>query len=193
MAKPKNADVEDGLLGVRIRLLRESRGLSVRALANLAGINPGTLQKVENKQTSPSVSTLKSILQALGTTLGEFFSSLEDEDVEDRHVFRPGELTNLSTVTGVKLLGTPTTRNRSLQVLHETYAPGSGTGKKPLRHSGEDGGVCVSGTMELTLGEERFLLGPGDAFHYRSEVPHRWRNPGKSTAEMITACTPPSF
>ena len=194
MAKRKANATVDSELGSRLRRLREARGLTVRSLASLAGVTPGTLSKIENRKTSPAVSTLKDILQALGTTLGDFFAMQEERTGEKRCVFRPGELVNLSSTSGMVFLGLPVATERgTLQILHETYAPGTGTGRKPLRHPGEDGGFCLSGTMELTIDGRREILGPGDAFHHRSDLPHRWRNVGSTPAEMVTACTPPTF
>jgi transcriptional regulator with XRE-family HTH domain len=182
-------------LGERLRRLRESRGLSVRGLAKLASITAGTLSKIENRQTSPSVGTLKDILDGLGTTLGEFFASADGaSDGGERFVFRPADLVNLSSENGVSLLGVPQADKSSvLQAFHETYAPGADTGERPLCHEGEDAGFCLSGTMELTVDGRRQILGPGDAFHYRSDRPHRWRNVGQTRAVLVTACTPPTF
>ena len=47
--------------------------------------------------------------------------------------------------------------------------------------------------MELTVDGRRQVLGPGDAFHFRSDLPHRWRNVGRTKAVLVTACTPPTF
>jgi len=197
MAKPKPKPAAAGALdlGERLRRLRASRGLSVRALAGLAGITAGTLSKIENRQSSPSVSTLKDLLDALGATLGEFFAAAESgAGAAERCVFRPAELVNHSSEPGVMLLGPPRPSSGSvLQVFHETYAPGAETGERPLHHAGEDAGFCLAGTMELTVGGRRQLLGPGDAFHYRSDLPHRWRNVGRTRAVLVAACTPPTF
>jgi len=197
MVKPKTkpGSAVAAELGERLRRLRESRGLSVRGLAKLASITAGTLSKIENRQTSPSVSTIKDILDGLGTTLGEFFASADSSaDSGERFVFRPSDLVNLASEGGVSLLGLPRTEEGSvLQVFHETYAPGADTGERPLSHEGEDAGFCLSGTMELTVDGRRQILGPGDAFHYRSDRPHRWRNVGQTRAVLVAACTPPTF
>jgi transcriptional regulator with XRE-family HTH domain len=194
LAKTAKQNELDAGLGLRLRALRESRGMSLRALARLAGVTPGTLSQLENGRSSPTVSTLKTVLAALGTSLGEFFSDEESRGEGDGFVFRSSQLVDIAAGRGLRLLGLPgNAAGRALQCLHETYAPGADTGPKPYRHAGEETGFCLSGTIEITVGDRRGILGPGDAYYYRSDEPHRWRNVGNSPAEVISSCTPPSF
>ncbi|MHC4917193.1 MAG: cupin domain-containing protein [Planctomycetota bacterium] len=166
-------------LGLRLRALRESRGLSLRALARLAGITPGTLSQMENGKS---------------TSLGEFFSMEEAGTPAGGFVFRSRELVDIASGRGLRFLTIPgPSKDRALQCLHETYAPGADTGPKPYRHAGEETGFCLSGSIELTVDGRRELLGPGDGYYYSSDKPHRWRNVGNSPAEVISTCTPPSF
>jgi transcriptional regulator with XRE-family HTH domain len=193
MARKNKKAAIDAQAARRLKLLREGRGLSVRSLATLAGINPGTLSNIENAKTSPALSTLQSILQALGSSLGAFFSMQETTDGAS-YIFRANELIKISASSGVNIRGVPLkTGENNLQILHETYRSGAGTGRKPLRHKGHEGGLCLSGTMELTLDGERELLGPGDGFLYPSHLAHSWKNVGRGPAVLVTACTPPSF
>jgi mannose-6-phosphate isomerase-like protein (cupin superfamily) len=51
----------------------------------------------------------------------------------------------------------------------------------------------VSGHIELTVGAETRELGPGDAYYFTSAIPHRFRNTGDESCEIISANTPPTF
>lgn len=82
---------------------------------------------------------------------------------------------------------------RSLQILKERYEPGADTGKVPLLHKGQEGGILLSGRLEVTVDNERRILGPGDAYYFESERPHRFRCVGESPCELVSACTPPTF
>ena len=70
---------------------------------------------------------------------------------------------------------------RSLQILKERYEPGSDTGRVPLTHDGEEGGIVVSGRLEVTVDDERRILDPGDAYYFESRRPHRFRCVGGKT------------
>ena len=82
---------------------------------------------------------------------------------------------------------------RQLTVLQERYAAGAATGEEMLAHRGEEGGVVVRGRIELTVGGATRMLGPGEAYYFSSQLPHRFRNVGREACEIISACTPPTF
>ena len=42
--------------------------------------------------------------------------------------------------------------NRAMAIMHERYRPGADTGADMLSHKGEEGGIVVSGKVELTVG-----------------------------------------
>jgi len=66
-------------IGIKIRQLREQRSLSLEVLSGLSGISYKYLQEVETAKYSVTVSVLRSITQALGISLAEFFSLLSGD------------------------------------------------------------------------------------------------------------------
>jgi len=62
-----------------------------------------------------------------------------------------------------------------------------------ISHAGEEVGYVLEGRLELTLGDERYLLEAGDSFHFPSEVPHGYRNPGRVRTRVLWVNTPPTF
>jgi transcriptional regulator with XRE-family HTH domain len=174
----------------RLREMRERNGLSQRALAKRSGISNATISLIESRKLNPSVAVLKRILDGIPMDLADFFATplRESEPV----VYRAEDLVDISrgkiaySQVGSNLSG------RSIQILHELYAPGADTGKVALRHAGEEGGVVVRGHIELTVDGERQLLGPGDAYYFESSRPHRFRNVSRGECEIVSACSPPS-
>ena len=75
----------------------------------------------------------------------------------------------------------------------ETYQPGADTGDTMLSHDSEEGGVVLRGRIEVTVGHQATILGPGDAYYFDSRLPHRFRNLGEDVCELVSACAPPSF
>ena len=79
-------------IGAKIKLLRIKNQLTLEELANRSELTKGFLSQVERNLTSPSIATLEDILEALGTSLGEFFS----DDRDERVVFTANDYLSMS-------------------------------------------------------------------------------------------------
>lgn len=77
--------------------------------------------------------------------------------------------------------------------MHELYQPGSDTGAEMLSHTGEEAGVVVRGSIEITVAGRTRELRAGDAYQFDSRLPHRFRNVADEVCEVVSACTPPTF
>jgi transcriptional regulator with XRE-family HTH domain len=178
-------------IGTRLRQVREGCALSQRALAKSSGISNATISLIESGKLNPSVAVLKRILDGVPMHLSTFFA---DEPGESAPVvYRSNELVEIGGgKISYRQVGHQLT-DRTLQILHERYEPGADTGKLALEHAGEEGGVVISGRLELTVGGERHVLGPGDAYYFDSSRPHHFRNIGTESCEVVSACSPPSF
>ena len=178
-------------IGNRLRHLRLARNLSQRELAKRAGVTNSTISLIESNSANPSVGALKRILDGIPIGLAEFFAF--EPDRPKQAFYAAEELVEIGKgpisyrQIGENLFG------RSLQILKECYQPGADTGKVPLVHDGEEGGIVLSARLEVTVDDERRVLGPGDAYYFSSKLPHRFRCIGPTACEVVSACTPPSF
>lgn len=178
-------------VGARLRTLRQMHGLSQRELARRAGVTNGLISLVEMNRVSPSVSSLKKLLDGIPMSLAEFFTG--DFNQRTPVFYSPEELLEIGNPEVSLRLVAAHRAGRQMTLLHERYAPGADTGEEMLSHRGEEGGVVVRGRIELTVGNESRILGPGEAFYFASNLPHRFRNPGRETTEIISCSTPPTF
>ena len=78
-------------------------------------------------------------------------------------------------------------------MLKEVLPPGADTGDDMLSHDGEECGIVIIGCAEVTVGEQVYLLQPGDGYYFDSRTPHRFRNPGQDECVLISANTPATF
>jgi transcriptional regulator with XRE-family HTH domain len=187
-------------IGGRLKVARTNRRLSQRELARKSGVTNGMISQIEQNQSSPSVASLKRILDAIPMSLTEFFS--DDFDPVPRFVFRAHELRELNPYKafpdsgssgGISLRQVGNSSVHSLQMLHERYAPGADTGETAYSHDAEEAGLLISGSIEITIGDEVFELAQGDAYLFDSRIPHRFRNTGTEECVIVSACTPPTF
>ena len=61
-------------LGDRLKTLRKQRGMSQRELAKKAGVTNSTISLIEQNRVSPSIASLKKVLDGLPMTLADFFT-----------------------------------------------------------------------------------------------------------------------
>ena len=188
-------------IGTRLKSVRTGRNLSQRELARKSGVTNGLISQIEQNRSSPSVASLKRILDAIPMTLSEFFSPVTQ--AEPKIFYAADELRELNPErvfpraenpgAAVSLRQVGDAGAHSLQMLHERYAPGADTGRELYCHKSEEAGIIVSGRIKLTVGSETRDLGPGDAYIFDSMLPHRFCNTGSEECVIISACTPPSF
>ena len=183
--------MEEINLGERLRAIRLTHGLSQRQLAQRSGVTNSTISLIESGQSNPSVGALKRILDGVPIDLGEFFTFQLDRPT--KIFYADEELTEIGKgKISYRQVGDRFPK-RALQILKECYQPGADTGKIPLIHEGEEGGIIISGRLEVTVANERHILGPGDAYYFESHLPHRFRCIGDKPCEVVSAATPPSF
>lgn len=178
-------------IGGRLRHLRLRRKLSQRELAKRSKVTNATISLIESNQMNPSVGALKRILDGIPIGLSEFFA-LEPEN-ETKVFYQASDLVEIGKGKISYLQIGEHHGDRSLQILKERYLPGADTGRIHLTHDGEEGGIVLSGRLEVTVDDERKILGPGDAYYFDSRRPHRFRCIGAAACEVISACTPPTF
>jgi len=178
-------------IGARLRSLRDQHGLSQRELAKRAGVTNGTISMIEQNRSSPSVGSLKKVLDGFPIAMSDFFAN--DFSSRRKIFFTVDELTRISEgKIEYKQIGRDLS-GKALQVLHETYHRGADTGRTMLSHQGEEAGVIIKGKLEVTVGTEKKVLKTGDAFYFESHHPHRFRCIGDEEAIVVSACTPASF
>lgn len=177
-------------IGERLRVIRTHHGLSQRALARRAGVANGVISMIEQNRTSPSVATLKKILDGIPVSMAGFFTF--DMPARDQVVYPAAELVEIGAGGFSYRQVGGNLQDRALQILHEHIAPGADSGSDMLTHEAEEGGIVLRGTLELTVAGQVYVLTAGDGYYFDSRLPHRFRNMGKEVCEIVSACTPPS-
>lgn len=182
-------------LGMRLRLARQTRGLTLKALSYEANCSESLLSKIENGKATPSLPMLHRLVKVLGTNIGWMF---EESNGEEGIIFRNGTrplitLDPLRQGEGISLERIiPYSLGHLLQCnIHHIEERGESAG--PIEHAGEEVGYVLNGEIELIVVAQSFTLKPGDAFVFKSDLPHHYRNIGKGRASIFWVNTPPTF
>jgi len=189
---PPVAPVASDALGPHIKRARLERGYTMAQLAQATKLSRSYLSNVERDVNSPTISTLRTILDALGVSLSQLFRTVEGAPrilttLEQRvQIARTGN----AAITYQLLNPNPTGR---LEMLIMEVAPGASSGDVPHTHAGEEVGLMLSGELDYWIGEVKYHVCAGDSLSFESIAPHRYSNPGTKPSASVWAITPPSF
>ena len=175
-------------VGKRLQALRMEMGLSQRALAEMSGLNFNTLSLIENEKTSPNVSTLQQLANALNVPITTFFESIKEREQivfqkageRQKTSFSQGQIEDLG---GGMALGEATPL---LLILN----PHEVSDLDPISHSGQEFVYCLAGNLTFFIGEERHQLEEDDSLIFDAYMPHRWENQGDEIARAILVVCP---
>ncbi|MCM3812939.1 cupin domain-containing protein [Streptomyces sp. DR7-3] len=179
-------------IGQYLRRERMDRGFTLEKLAAKTGLSRSYLSNVERDVNSPTINTLRTIVDALGTTLSQLFHAV---DRERRVVTPPDQRVELTRagVEGVTYTLLNPKHSGRLEMMMLEVAPGASSGSDPHTHSGEEVGLLLSGELDYWVDGAHYRLRPGDCVSFDSSLPHRYSNPGDVPAVCVWSETPPSF
>jgi transcriptional regulator with XRE-family HTH domain len=178
-------------LGARIRVLRQARRLTLRALAERSGVTESFLSQVEREVASPSIASVQRIARGLDLSIAQLFA---EEPSEGRVVRR--EARRRIAYPGLKAVDEFLTVNMAgrLQAILSTIQPGGGTGEEPYTHDSDEEFVLVlDGVLDVWVADEHYVLREGDSITFGSRTPHWNVNRGDQPAVVLFCVTPPSF
>ncbi len=181
--EPFDKDAISVDVGVRLRDLREERNLSMRALARMSGLSANALSMIERGKSSPSVSTLYKLAEAMEVPITCFFRT---ETPQNDIVFRKANSrTRIPFHRGLwEGLGGENFAGH-VEPFMLTLESGANSGRFPMIHSGHEFVMCLRGQLEYQVENQYFLLEPGDTLLFAAELKHQWRNPGQTVANAV--------
>ncbi len=175
-------------LGKKIKAMRQQKNLTQEELADRCELTKGYISQLENNLTSPSIQTLVDILNALGTTLSDFFREEEEEKV----VFSEEEFIEKDSDGVIWNWVIPNAQKNMMEpVLVELKDEGSRIEDNP--HEGEEFGFVLEGRVTIYLGKRAYACTKGQSFYYKADKPHGIENRGKDRAKFLWISTPPNF
>jgi len=170
-------------IGKRLRELRQARNLSMRELARMSGLSANALSTIERSKSSPSVSTLYKLADALEVPITAFFrTEARERDV----VFVKGsERTRVAFHRGLwEGLGGEWFSGR-VEPFMLTLESGANSGRFSMAHTGHEFVLCLRGVLEYQVENAFYLLEPGDSLLFAARLKHQWRNPGTTVTNAV--------
>ena len=182
-------------LGVQIRDLRKSRGMTLVDLAERINRSVGWLSQIERGMSEVSISAMHEIAQALDVTVSWFFQEgTQAKPGEAGLIVRKSSRKKFDFHgTGVHEEMLSPSLSGQILLIESTFAPGTGTGDRGRKRQGEEAGLVLSGVLELHLEGEKFILQEGDSFALPGEGTHRCFNSSSEPAVVLWISTPAAY
>lgn len=161
-------------IGRQVRSYRREQNLTITELARNARLSSGMLSKIENGQTSPSLSTLRSVASALNVPVTALFRDYEEE--RDAVFVKAGE--------GLTIERRGTRAGHQYQLLG--HSPGGSIVVEPylitlseesdvfplFQHDGKELIYVLEGEVAYRHASRVYELGPGDSLFFEADAPH---------------------
>lgn len=179
-------------IGKKLQEYRKTRNLSIRELAQQAGVTASLLSQLERNLANPSINTLRAVAKALGVPLFSFFMDVREQSaLVVRSENRKRLIFPKNKDFAYELL-TPDT-DGAIEFLLMALTPGSSSSEQVEGHEGEEVAYVTRGEVLLYLEAEPVRLHQGDSVRIPPLCRHRWHNPTDTPSEVVFAVTPPSF
>jgi len=163
-------------IGREVRAHRRQKNITVAELSQMTGLSIGMLSKIENGNTSPSLSTLESLSNALSVPLTAFFRKFEERR----------EAVHTKSGEGVTVVAEGTRAGHQYNLLGHIGSNSSGVIVEPylitlsnksdtfktFQHAGIETIYMLEGAVDYRHGDEVYALRPGDTLHFDADARH---------------------
>lgn len=163
-------------IGRAVRAYRKQQGTTFAELSERTGLSIGMLSKIENGNTSPSLSTLQTLADALSVPLTSFFRQYEERR----------EAIHTKAGQGVETEREGTRAGHQYNLLGHIGSNGSGVIVEPylielttqsdtfetFQHGGIETIYMLEGAVDYRHGDEVYPLRPGDTLFFDADAPH---------------------
>jgi transcriptional regulator with XRE-family HTH domain len=173
-------------MGKRLKEIRAKKGLDLDYLANETGFSADYISRVEKGEIIPPVATILRLSRALEIDSGILLK--EEKAMADR---RKAEDFKKRTEDYSYQTLTPEALHKHLKAFKVFIDPVSDHKGVSYQHEGEEFIYVIKGTLEVTVGDNKSVLGPEESVHFNSSIVHKLRNLSSEKAEMLVVLYTP--
>lgn len=172
-------------IGERLRDRRKELGLTLKDVADGAGLSVGFISQVERHLTVPSLSSLASISRVLRTPITSFLSQPDGGQPHTRHDERPVYAVQANGLQYERLSARFPGNVLNSVIVHEP----PGMRSEPIRHEGEEMFFVLKGEITVEVDGEATVLSAGDSIHFESTRCHSSWNHTTEAVTILHVCT----
>lgn len=163
-------------VGARLKRLRTQRRMTLSGVAKATGISKSTMSRLETGQRRPTLELLLALSHAYRVPLDALVAAPEEGD--PRIQLKPRRVKGRTVI--------PLTRQPDGTQAWKIVIPASKVNPEPRAHDGYEWIYVLSGHMRLVLGDQDWVLGPGEVAEFGTQVPHWFGSTGNEPAEILS-------
>jgi len=171
----------------KLKDIRKEKNITLQELAESAGVTKGMLSQVENNRTIPSLTVFLNIIKSLKIDINDFFTDFNTEQgskviFKKKEQYQPFEKENTSGYQYHRILST-TVDEYHVDFVLLTLMPNAQ--RAFVQTDAFEFKYMIKGKVEYTIGEEVFLMEPGDSIYFDATEPHNPKNVGDGEAQLL--------
>lgn len=173
-------------IGKRLLKMRREKKLTLKNLANETGLSMEKISQIEKGETIPPVAVILQLSRALDIDSGILLRE-EKKQVgkqSDTDYQKRTEDYTYETLT-------PEARHKHLKAFKISIDPKSDHKGVSYQHMGEEFVYVLKGKIEVTVGENKNILTPGNSLHFNSSIVHKLRNLSTEKAKLLVVLYTP--
>ncbi len=163
-------------IGPRLKRVRTRRRLTLTGVAGTTGISKSTLSRLENGQRRPTLELLLVLSGTYRVPLDDLVGAPEVGDPRIR--LKPGHVKGRTVI--------PLTRQLDAMQAWKIVIPTSKVTPEPRAHEGYEWIYVLTGHLRLVLGDQDWVLGPGEVVEFDTDVMHWFGSTGDEPAEILS-------
>ena len=164
--------------------------MTLKEVAEKAGVSESLVSQIERNRVSPAIDTLLALADALEIDLEYLFADYKRE--RSIKTVRKDERSSYRTKPGVLYEHLAQVEEQGgIEAYIITIEAGAKTGNAEYGHPGWELGIVESGLLELSAGSHVYRLNPGDSVSFKADTPHILSNPGKKPLRVFWVMSPP--
>ena len=150
--------------------------MTLTEVAEQTGISKSTLSRLETGQRRPTLELLLALSVTYRVPLDDLVAAPEVGDPRIR--LRPGQVKGRTVI--------PLSREPGSMQAWKIVIPTTKVDPEPRAHDGHEWIYVLSGRVRLVLGDDDWVLEPGEVAEFDTTVPHWFGSTGRAPAEMLS-------
>ncbi len=186
MSDEVNEEKKTYHFGEKLRDVREKKHMTLKSVAQAAGVSESLVSQIERNKVSPAIDTLLDLANALDINLEYLFEEYtRNRPVSITHKDERRTLNENDVV--YKELSDSYSGNgeNSFESYTVTIPVGSNTHRGLYGHIGKEMGLITKGTGILYHGNKSYAITAGDSITFSANLPHHLENTGTEPLEAI--------